>query len=148
MKRTALATWQGCFKTGRGSFTIQDGKLCDVPFSYQSRFEGETALSPEGLLAAAHAASFAMVLAKQLESIGLNAERIDTVATVKVDELNGLETITRVELELVVHTACSKHAQLHEAAIQAKADCSISRLFNTKIFLNVRIENATHFSAA
>ena len=148
MKRTALATWHGGFRTGKGSITIQDGRLSDVPFSYQSRFEDQTALSPESLLAGAHAASFAMVFAKHLESSGLNAERIDTAATVKVEEVEGLETITRVELELVVHTATSKHPQVHEAAIRAKVDCSISRLINAKISLNVKIENATHFSVA
>ena len=148
MKRTAFARWEGGFKEGRGSFTLQNGGLCDVPVSYHSRFEGETAISPEGLLAAAHAASFAMSFAKHLESNELTAERVDTVATVNVEIVRGLETITCVDLELVVHTASSKHNSFREAANRAKTDCSISLLINAEITLKTTIKGATHFSVA
>ena len=148
MKRTALAMWEGGFRTGSGRFTVQDGGLCDVPYSYKSRFVGETAMSPEGLLAAAHAASFAMSFAKHLDLIGVEAERIDTVATVKVEEVNGLDTITSVDLELVVHTHSDRHAQVREAAKRAEMDCTVSRLIKAKITMVLEIAEFKKLSAA
>ena len=148
MKRTALAMWQGNFRKGHGSITLLDGGISDIPFSYKSRFEGETALSPEGLLAAAHAASFAMSFAKHLDALDVKSDRIDTVATVKVEEVNGLDTVTRIDLELVVHTHSCRHDQVREAAKYAASDCTISRLINAEITLVARIAEFKNFSAA
>ena len=146
--RTALAKWQGGFRSGGGSITVQNSALCDVQFSYKIRFEGDLVVSPESLFAAAHAASFAMSFAKHLDAIGMSAERVDTVATVRVEILDGLEAITQVELELTAHTGSLDHARFREAALQAKNDCSVSRLVNAKITLNTKIEGAIHTSAA
>lgn len=148
MIRTALAVWQGNFKLGRGTFTIQDSAICNIPFSYKSRFQNETAISPEGLLAAAHAASFAMSFAKHLESRTGQAERIDIVTTIYNEDINGLNTVTQIDLELTVHTHSSHHELIEEAAHIAKKECSISRLFNTQINLNVMIRDQSSLLAA
>ena len=148
MKRTALATWQGEFRTGTGSVTILNSGICDTPFSYHSRFEGELAMSPEGLLAAAHAASFSMSLALHLESEGLIAERIDVAATVSVEEVRRLETITCVALELLIRTDPSNHARVLVAARQAQTDCSISRLINAAVTLTVEFGKQVRSTAA
>lgn len=148
MKRTALVVWQGNANSGSGRMTIQDSSLVDILFSFKSRFESKTKMSPEGLLAAAHAASFAMSFEEHLEAVGLGAERIDTVAIVNVEIVRGLQTITQVELELIVHTASLDRSLVIETANRAKSDCSISRLVNAKITLNVKIEGSSNFSAA
>lgn len=148
MKRTALAMWQGDYKKGQGSITILNSGLIGVPFSRLSRFEGETAMSPEGLLAGAHAASFAMSLAQELEKKDLEAERIDTVATVKVEEIRGSQTITQVELELLVHAPSSNHIQILEAVNQAKIGCSLSRLIRAKITLKIKFRDTRSNAAA
>ena len=148
MNRTALAMWQGGFRTGSGSVTVLDGGICEVPFTYRSRFEHETTLSPEGMLAGAHAAAFAMSFARCLEASGIRAERIDTAATVKVEEIQGLDTITRVDLELLVHADAADRARITQAAQQAELNCSVSRLIKAQIRLHLEIKDRTCFSAA
>lgn len=147
MKRTALATWQGRYKNGRGTVTILDAGLSDVPFSYSSRFEGETALSPEGLIAAAHATSFAMAFAQQMESKHLKTERIDIVATVKVEEIDSLQTISEVALEIIVHAPTTGNVPILDAANHAMNHCSVSRLINAKITLDARVMAPRYSSA-
>ena len=140
MKRTAYAEWQSGFRTGHGTFTIEGGSLVNVSFSFQGRYQSENGMSPEGLLAAAHAASFSMAFARQLEEIGMEAERIDTVATVTVEDVHDVRTITQVDLELNVRIASTNHRQVQSAAERAQSDCTVSRLINAKVTLKTKIE--------
>jgi osmotically inducible protein OsmC len=148
MRRTAFANWEGSFKGGTGSITVQDSALCDVPFSYHSRFECEDRLSPEGLIAAALAASFVMSFEKHLDAIGLTSQRIDTTSTVKIEEINGLDTITEASLETRVHIGSLEYDRINAAATLANSDCSIARLIQVKIKLQIEVVGAAFSKAA
>lgn len=70
VRRTARATWEGRLRGGAGSLTLGSGATAPLPISLETRkrSDGVTATSPEELLAAAHAACFAMALRGALDA--------------------------------------------------------------------------------
>ena len=78
VQREATVTWEGNVARGSGAISAATGAFSDLPYSLASRVErpdGKT--SPEELLAAAHAACYAMSLAGELAGAGTPAERGD-----------------------------------------------------------------------
>ena len=66
VQREANVTWEGNVARGGGAITAGTGAFDELPYSLATRIEradGKT--SPEELLAAAHAACFAMSVASE-----------------------------------------------------------------------------------
>ena len=60
-EKTASVHWTGRGKDGLGKISSETGALKDYPYGFASRFENDRrGTNPEELLAAAHAACFAM----------------------------------------------------------------------------------------
>src|SRR5258708_3598584 len=76
MKRKASAVWRGDVKTGKGSLSTESTVLEDAQYSFSTRFENGIGTNPEELLAAAHAACFAMAVSSQLGKVGLRLEKL------------------------------------------------------------------------
>ena len=74
MKRQASAEWRGDLKGGKGTITTPSGVLQSTQYSFGTRFEEGKGTNPEELIAAAHAACFAMALSAQLGEAGMTAE--------------------------------------------------------------------------
>jgi OsmC subfamily peroxiredoxin len=89
MKRSASAVWKGGLKDGRGTVSTDSGVLSNTPYTFKMRFENEKGTNPEELVAAAHAACFSMALSLFLGEAGMTAERIQTKATVSLDQVDG-----------------------------------------------------------
>ena len=88
--RTADVTWEGNVARGNGSISAGSGAFAGLPYSLPTRIgaaEGKT--SPEELLAAAHAACFAMGLASELTGAEAPPERLDVTCTIVMDEVEG-----------------------------------------------------------
>jgi osmotically inducible protein OsmC len=89
--REAEVLWSGSSAKGRGSITAaSSGVFSGLPFSEPARIgnpDGET--SPEELVAAAHAACFAMSLAAELTRAKAPPERLTVRAEVVIDEVEG-----------------------------------------------------------
>lgn len=70
VRRTAQATWQGALRGGAGSLGFGSGAAGPLPISLETRKRSgdAAATSPEELLAAAHAACFAMALRGALDA--------------------------------------------------------------------------------
>ena len=87
--RRAEATWSGALTTGSGNVSaISSGSFTSLPVSWAARTEssdGKT--SPEELVAAAHAACFAMALSGALGRTGTPPDRLDVSAEVTFDKL-------------------------------------------------------------
>lgn len=71
--RRAKVVWEGTLKRGSGALTVSSGLLGknSTPLTFATRVEqpeGQT--SPEALVAAAHAACYAMALSKTLAENG------------------------------------------------------------------------------
>src|SRR2546423_5802187 len=90
VQRNAEVTWEGNAARGSGEISAATGAFAGLPYSLATRVErpnGHT--SPEELLAAAHAACFAMSLASELSNAGSPPEHLEVRATVTLDEVEG-----------------------------------------------------------
>jgi osmotically inducible protein OsmC len=140
VKRKASAVWQGGLKDGKGAISTGSGVLNNTQYSFSTRFEDGIGTNPEELIAAAHAGCFSMALSGQLGSAGLTAERIDTTATVTLDKTDAGFTITEVHLDVTAKIPGADQSAFETAATNAKAGCPVSRVLNTKITMEARLE--------
>ena len=135
MKRTANAIWTGSGKDGKGVLSTQSTTLNKAQYSYKSRFEEGVGTNPEELVGAAHAGCFAMKLSFVLQGMGLTPDSLDVQSEITLD--NG--AITLAHLTLKAKIPGITQAQFNEATADAKANCPISKLFNTTITLDASL---------
>jgi osmotically inducible protein OsmC len=124
--RAAAVTWKGSLMEGAGTIhEAGSGAFGPLDVSWPSRAEdanGKT--SPEELIAAAHAACFAMALSHGLAQGGTPAEQLDTSATVTFQPGVG---ITRVALTVRGTVPGLDEAGFVEQAEGAKDGCPVSK---------------------
>ncbi len=131
--RTASARYEGFGKEGKGHVSTQSGVLADNPYGFNTRFENGPGTNPEELIAAAHAACFTMALSFALAKEGLSAGTLETKAAVKLDKDGEGFTITRSDLSLTATVAGIDEARFRAVALDAKANCPVSKLLNAAI---------------
>jgi osmotically inducible protein OsmC len=136
MKRSATAIWKGSGKEGKGALTTQSAALKNMQYSSSSRFEDGDGTNPEELIAAAHAGCFAMKLSYVLQALGFTPDSLDVKGEVTLD--NGV--ITMSALQLKAHIPGISPAQFQDAAEDARLNCPVSKLLNTKITLDASLE--------
>ncbi len=141
MKRKASAVWKGGLKDGKGTVSTESGVLSNAQYSFGTRFESGKGTNPEELIAAAHAGCFSMALSAELGKVNLKPESINTTATVTLDMLPTGPTVTASHLETTVKIPGADKAVFDKAASDAKAGCPISRLLNTKITMEAKLES-------
>jgi osmotically inducible protein OsmC len=141
MKRKASAEWKGGLKDGKGVISTDSGVLANTQYSFGTRFEEGKGTNPEELIAAAHAGCFSMALSGQLGNAGLTAERINTSATVTLEKTDAGFTVTSVHLDVRARIPGADKQAFETAANNAKTGCPISRLLNTKITMDAKLEN-------
>ena len=141
MKRKASAVWKGGLKDGKGTVSTESGVLSSAQYSFGTRFESGKGTNPEELIAAAHAGCFSMALSAELGKVNLKPESINTTASITLDMLPTGPTITSSHLETTVKIPGADKAVFDKAASDAKAGCPISRLLNTKITMEAKLES-------
>jgi osmotically inducible protein OsmC len=129
MKRNATAVWNGSGKEGKGTLTTQSTALKDTQYSFNSRFADGVGTNPEELAAAAHAGCFTMKLTFTIDAAGFKADSIETKCDITLD--NG--AITESHLHVVAKVPGISQEKFDESIADAKANCPISKLFNTNI---------------
>ena len=139
MKRQASAVWQGGIKDGTGSISTQSTVLKETQYSYSTRFENGVGTNPEELLAAAHAGCFSMALSLVLNQAGLTADRIQTTATISLEKSGEGFSITESHLEVEAKVPGATAETFQKAAEGAKANCPVSKLYNTKITMSAKL---------
>lgn len=140
MKRSASAQWNGGLKDGNGTMSAESGVLRDTQYSFTSRFEEGIGTNPEELVGAAHAGCFSMALSAELGKAGFNPQSVRTNATVTLEMLEGGPTVTGVHLETVANVPDADNDAFQAVAAGAKEGCPISRLLDTNITLDARLE--------
>ena len=140
MKRRASAVWQGGLKDGKGEVSTASGVLSNTKYSFSMRFDEDPGTNPEELIAAAHAGCFSMALSGQLGAVNLTAQRIATTATVTLEKVADGFAVTSSHLETTIRVPGADRAAVEKAAENAKAGCPISKLLNTKITMDAKIE--------
>ena len=140
MQRKGSAVWTGGLRDGKGTVSTQSGVLNNTQYSFATRFENGVGTNPEELLGAAHAGCFSMAFSGQLDKAGLKADRISTEATVSLEKQDAGFAITAVHLAMSAKIPGATEEQFRTAADNAKAGCPVSKLFNTKITLDAKLE--------
>jgi lipoyl-dependent peroxiredoxin len=129
MKRNATAVWHGTGKEGTGHLTTQSTTLDHTQYSFLSRFENGIGTNPEELVAAAHAGCFTMKLSFVLNAAGFTADTIETKCDIEL--LDGAITSSHLTVKATVPNIDKE--KFDEAVADAKANCPISKLYNTNI---------------
>lgn len=129
MKRNATAVWNGTGKEGKGHLTTQSNVLDKTQYSFVSRFENGIGTNPEELVAAAHAGCFTMKLSFVLGAAGFVADQIETRCEITLQD----GAITESNLDVKATVPGISKEQFDTAVADAKANCPISKLYNTNI---------------
>jgi lipoyl-dependent peroxiredoxin len=141
-ERRAEAVWEGSLMEGSGTITSTgSGALPELPVTWASRAESpDGRTSPEELIAAAHAACFAMALAHALAEAGNPPERLDTSATVSFVPGTG---ITKAALTVRGRVPGIDEGAFQEAAEGAKEGCPVSGALkgNVELTLDAMLES-------
>jgi len=140
MKRTASAVWQGDLKGGKGTVSTESAVLAQTQYSFATRFENGKGTNPEELIAAAHAGCFTMALSGQLGGAGLIPDKLETTATVSFEKLQAGWTVTQIHLDVKGKVPKADQTTWEKATAAAKAGCPISRLLNTTITMEAKLE--------
>ena len=96
---------------------------------------------PGELIAAAHAGCFTMALSGQLGAANLVADQLATTATVTMEKLEAGWTVTGIHLDVKGKVPKADNAAWEKATTAAKTGCPISRLLNTTITMDAKLES-------
>ncbi len=139
-KRTAGAIWHGGLKGGKGTLNVARAGF-EAPYSFPSRFEEGSGLSPEDLIAAAHAGCFSMAFSADLEKAGFTPDRVETTADVTLEPVDGVSTISKILLQTRARVPNIDEQKFQQVAEGAKKNCPVSRLYKgAEITLNAKLE--------
>jgi osmotically inducible protein OsmC len=147
VQREANVTWAGNVARGSGAITAGTGAFDELPYSLATRIEradGKT--SPEELLAAAHAACFAMSVVSELTSAGTPPEHLDITATVTLDQVeDGSHRIISSELLARARVTGIDAPGFERLAEAASEGCTLSKLIeaSAKVTVNAQLEGGT-----
>lgn len=140
-QRRADVVWEGNLVRGAGILTLGTGVIKEQPISWAARTErpdGKT--SPEELLAAAHAACYAMAFSHTLTERGTPPERLDVTAVCSLDRVEGKMKVTTIDLEVRGRVPGMTQAQFEEAARQGEQRCPISNALRNNVRINLRAQ--------
>jgi osmotically inducible protein OsmC len=139
MKQKASAVWKGTLKEGTGTMSTGSGALVGKPYSFKTRFEGEQGTNPEELIGAAHAGCFSMAFSMILGIAGFTPDKIETTATVTLEQKDGSFAITSSHLDVTASIPGIDDAAFQDLAAKAKAGCPVSKLLNATITMDARL---------
>jgi osmotically inducible protein OsmC len=124
--RNGSAQWSGDLQQGNGTLQVGDG-VFEGSYSFSSRFEEGPGTNPEELIAAAHAACYAMALSNILASNGHTPDSVDASARVQLRQVEGAPTIARIDLEVDAKVPGLDEQAFQRHAQEAKEGCPVSR---------------------
>jgi osmotically inducible protein OsmC len=139
-ERRARVLWEGPLAEGSGELEFASSGIGKYPVTWASRVErpdGRT--SPEELLAASHAACYAMAFSFALGGAGNPPERLDVTATVSLDpKESGGFAVTSSALEVSGVVPGLDQAGFQAAAEQAEQGCPISNAIRNNVRITVQ----------
>lgn len=143
-ERTAQVVWQGNLTQGSGVVSLNSSHATgDLPVTWASRTEepgGKT--SPEELIAAAHAACYAMAFSNTLNQNGTPPEQLNVSATLTLDRVDGAVKITVEQLDVHGRVPGLDQAAFEQLAKTAEERCPVSNALrgNVEIRVNAQLD--------
>lgn len=124
--RNGSAEWHGDLESGDGTLEVGDGVFSGA-YSFASRFEEGEGTNPEELIAAAHAACFAMALSNILATNGHTPESVRASARVQLRNVDGAPTLAQIALDATGSVPGLGEEEFRRFADEAKQACPVSR---------------------
>ena len=136
--RNVTVNWEGSLMEGKGTAKAGSGAF-SLPVSFPRRVgDPEGMTSPEELIAAAHAACYAMALNATLGRRGGSAAKTDVTATVTADKGESGIKITTSKLTVVVHgLAGIPKDQFGDVARAAEQGCPVSNALRSSLNIDL-----------
>ncbi len=139
-ERRATVVWQGDLIHGQGQVSSGSGVLHEQPVTWAARTErqdGKT--SPEELIAAAHAACFAMALSNTLAQNGTEPRRltVNAVCTFS-DEAGGGPKVSTMDIEVTGDVPGLDERRFDDLVAQAEKGCPVSNALRGNVDIRVR----------
>jgi osmotically inducible protein OsmC len=128
--RSTTVNWEGGIMDGKGTSKAGSGAF-NLPVSFPRRIgDAEGVTSPEELMAAAHAACYAMALNATVGRKGGSIAKTDVTATVTADKGDAGIKILSSKITVVAHglTGIPKE-QFAEVAREAEGKCPVSNAY-------------------
>jgi lipoyl-dependent peroxiredoxin len=144
-ERRAEVVWQGTLVQGSGNLvSVGSGAIGNLPITWASRTErsdGKT--SPEELLAASHAACYAMAFSHTLAQAGTPAEQLTVDATCTFEQTDSGFKVSNMALDVRGRVPGLDQAGFEKVAQQAEQGCPISNALrnNVAIHVNAQLES-------
>ena len=124
--RKAEAVWEGDLQNGKGVMKFGSGAF-EGDYSFSSRFEEGTGTNPEELIGAAHAGCFSMFLSAVLSKAGFRPNRVQTTATVYLEEVDGAPWITKINLQCQANVPGVDENTFREQVEVSRTGCPVSK---------------------
>jgi osmotically inducible protein OsmC len=137
-ERSVEVDWKGSVMEGSGVAKAGTGAFT-LPVSFPSRIgEPGGKTSPEELMAAAHAACYAMALNGTLGRKGASADRTVVTATVTAERGDAGIKITSSKLTVTAHGLKGlEAAQFSDVAYEAEGRCPVSNAYRASMQITV-----------
>ena len=138
IERTGAVDWQGGLTDGSGTVTSGTGTLRDLPVTWSSRTEApEGRTSPEELVAAAHAACYAMAFSATLARAGTPPERLHVEARVSAELGEGGLAVTASDLTVTGRVPGVDESEFARLAEEGERNCPISNALRGNLEIRV-----------
>jgi osmotically inducible protein OsmC len=139
--RTATINWAGSIMEGKGN--VKGGSAAfDLPVSFPRRIgDAEGVTSPEELMAAAHAACYAMALNGFVGRQGGAIGKTTITCQITADKGDAGITITKSALSLTAEGLTGiDEAGFREAAETAKNSCPVSKAYAASMAVTLDVK--------
>jgi len=140
MKNSATAIWRGSGKDGEGALSTDSLALNNLKYSYTTRFMNGAGTNPEELIAAAHAACFAMKLAFAFDSAGYPASSIETQCDIEVEA----GVIKNSHLKLRANIKGISQEEFEELVEYSAEHCPVSKLLNASMTIEAELKEVVN----
>ena len=139
--RQASVTWSGDLPSGKGNVSAASSgafKGLEVSWPRRSEADANGITSPEELLAASHAACYAMALSAGLGRGGTPPQSLNVSARVTFDRVGDGFKVVSSALEVSGKVPSIDDAGFQKAAEDAKDGCPISQALKGNVDLSVK----------
>ena len=138
--RRASAAWDGGLKGGSGTVKAETGTVSGS-YSFLSRFESGSGTNPEELLAAAHAACYAMAFSAGLEKAGKSGTSVKTDAAATIEKVGEGFKVTKMHLTVRAKVPGIGNDEFQTLAAAARDGCPISGVMkgNVEVTLDAQL---------
>jgi osmotically inducible protein OsmC len=140
----ASAVWEGDLIHGSGTVRVDSGAFPEQAVTWAARTNRpDPATSPEELIAAAHAACYAMAFSHALAEAGHAPEQLAVDASAHFEPLDaGGFGITRIDLAVRGRVSGIDEAEFERLAQEGERGCPVSNALrgNVQIGLDVTLE--------